>query len=140
VSHLVVRNEMKRKIIISILAGTLYWLIDFVVIRLSIHYKIEYSNTYPAFLFFGVPFLIGVSLIFVIREKQLYSLLYAALLVIVEYVITLAEFSITSSRSPFAILPELLWLFKINGIYSTLLAMLGGLIALAINRWRLKTS
>ena len=129
---------MKRKIVISLLIGALYWLIDFVVIKLAIHYKIEYSNSYPQLLFFVVPFFLGVGLIFFIGERQFYGLLYAVLIVIVEYAITLAEFSLTSSRSPLTVFQEILWLFKINGIYSMLLAMLGGLIAIGINQLRLK--
>lgn len=137
-SLVVVHDKMKRKIVISVLLGSLYWLIDFAVIKLAIHYKIEYSNSYPEVLFFGVPLFLGLGLIIFIRERQFYGLLYSALIVIVEYVITLAEFSITSYRSPFVVFHEIVWLFKINGIYSMLLAMLGGLIAVAINRLRIQ--
>jgi hypothetical protein len=138
VSLIVVHKNMKRKIIIAFLVGGLSWLLDFAGMRLFIYFKLEYSNYYPLILYFVLPFLLGAGMIFFIKERQFYGLLYCALLVITEYVITLTEFSIISMRSPIVVLQELLFIFKINGVYSMLLAMLGGLIAVIINRIRVR--
>lgn len=130
---------MKRKLLIVLLFGVLYRLSDFAVIKLPKFDNIEFLNS-PQLLYSGIPLLLGAGMIFFTGELRFCGLLYCALIVIAEYVITLAQFTMTSSSNAVTLFHKLLWFFSIYGFSSLLLAMLGGLFAVIINRWRTRAA
>ena len=99
--------------------------------------KIEYSDYMGLVFYYVAPFLLGALLIFIIRERRYVGVLYSAMVIIIRYITTLLElvFSLPAGRNP---IEETLWLFNILGKYSLLIAMLGGLLAVFINKRRRK--
>lgn len=127
---------MRNKIGISILLGLFYWILIYAAMKLFVLVNIEYSDYVGKFFYYIIPLLLGALLI-IIRERRYVGIVYSSMIIIVRYILTLIELAISlpAGRNP---IEETFWLFNMLGKYSMLIAMLGGLLAVFINKRRIK--
>jgi hypothetical protein len=128
---------MARKIVITILLGFFYWLLEYIVIEIFRSLNIPYSDNVGRMIYLIIPFLLGAVLIVVIKEKSYAAVGFSSLMIIVSYAISFIEITIRYpvGGNPFE---ETFWLFKITGIYSTLCSTLGGVAGIILTKKVLK--
>lgn len=122
---------MQRKIIMAILVGFFYWLMTYTVMNL------EYSDLMGKLLYFILPFFLGGILILLIKEVRYFGAAYGSIIVIVRYLITFLEVIARHAGGPSAF-EQTLFFFKLLGVYSMICAVAGGLLAVLINKRRIK--
>lgn len=124
---------MIRKIVMSILAGFLYWLTTYVIMKLFVLMNIEYSDNVGTLLYFVIPFLFGCVLIIFIKEKNFIGVAYSAMIIVVRYTITFLEVTIRNPAGPSAF-EQTFFFFKLMGGYSMSCAALGGILGVFLNK------
>jgi hypothetical protein len=124
---------MARKIVITILFGFFYWLLEYVVIEIFRTLNIPFSDWVGRMIYLVIPFLFGVVLIVFIKEKSFAGILFSPLIIIVSYAITFIEMTIRYpvGGNPFE---ATFWFFKILGMYSMACSALGGVIGVFLNK------
>ena len=128
---------MTRKIAITIIVGFLYWLLEFVAMKLFHLLTIPYGNIHGRMLYFLIPFLLGAFLIIVIKEERYVGTVFSAMIIIVYYAISLLQITV---RYPIGGPPleATWWLFKIVGVYSMVSSTIGGITGIILNKKLLK--
>ena len=124
---------MARKIIITIIAGSLYWLLTYVVMELFVLLKIQYSDIIGQVLYLVMPFLFGAVLLITIKEKNYVGIIYSAMIIAVRYMITFFEVTIRHSAGPSAF-EQTFFLFRLMWPYSIVCGMLGGMLGVVLNK------
>lgn len=128
---------MARKIIITIIAGSLYWLLTYAVMELFTALKLPYSDSLAQVLYFIVPFLFGAGLLIAIKERTYVGVIYGALIIFVRYIITFLEVTIRQPAGPSPFV-QTLFLFKIIGLYSMASSSIGGITGIILNKKKFK--
>ncbi len=129
---------MINKSFISIFAGVFYWLLKYAIVNIFLAFHYEYSDYVGLFVYYIIPFLIGGLLIINIKELRYVGIAYCVIPIVVSYIILFIE-SVLQLPEGLNPATQTLWLFKLSGLQQILISMLGGLLALIINRRRLKS-
>ncbi len=124
---------MARKLIITIIAGSLYWLLAYSVMELFATLKLQYSDIIGQVFYFVIPFLFGVGLLIAIKERSYVGIIYGALIIFIRYIITFVEITIRQSPGPSAF-EQTFFLFKIMGLYSMASSTIGGITGVILNK------
>lgn len=127
-------NRMARKIVITILAGGLYWLFtSYMVTAIFPPENIIHNYNFLRLIYFVIPFLFGSALLILFKEKSYVGIIYSAMIIVVRYIITLIEVTIRHPAGPSAV-EQTFFLFKLMGYYSMACSTLGGMLGVFLNK------
>ncbi|MBI4691735.1 MAG: hypothetical protein HY754_15960 [Nitrospirae bacterium] len=128
------KRNLRRKITLTILSGFFYWSVEYVVIEFFRILNIQFSDWVGKMIYLIFPFLFGVVLVVVIKEKRFVGVVFGSMLIIVSYAISFLEITIRypAGGNPFE---ATFWLFKILGVYSIVCSALGGAVGVFLN-WK----
>jgi hypothetical protein len=120
----------KRKILITMVSGLIYWMIHYILIKLDLPW---FAEILPIILYAILPLTFGFALIAVIRGSAFKSIFYCPLIILVYYSIELVlnYMLIPESLEPL----EMVWdSFRFVGMVLILLSVFGGTISVITNR------
>lgn len=125
-----------RKIAFAILTGLLYWILAYVILRLA--RLLDVMGLLSAISMFAIlPTIIAILLLLFLKEQRYAGSLYCVIPVLVYAVVELVSDALFLPKN-YDIIESTFLRFKLVGICSLLLSIIGGLIGVHINRRKAK--